>query len=111
MDSLCHFYTQKKDKVIFMFIKTLGLCEGRHELPETVEGFVFPQEIPDPTDTLRLSDHASRVIGRCDSVVLYVTGLTVALGAVINHCAYEGIHLTLMHFDRNSGGYYPQYLF
>ena len=39
---------------------------------------------------------------------LYVTGLTVALIAAINCCAIEGIDLTLWHFNRDTGGYYPQ---
>lgn len=39
---------------------------------------------------------------------LYVTGLTVALIAVINCCVDEGIALTLWHFNRESGEYYPQ---
>lgn len=42
---------------------------------------------------------------RCN---LYVTGLTVATVAVINVCREEGIDLTLYHYDRESGSYYPQ---
>lgn len=88
-------------------IKVLGLCAGRHELPADVQGYVF-NEIIDPTDTLRLADRASAVIGQCDELVLYVTGLTVALVEVIKHCQWEGISLTLMHYDRETGNYFPQ---
>lgn len=41
-------------------------------------------------------------------LVLYVTGLSVALVAVINVCMRVGISLTLMHFNKENGDYYPQ---
>lgn len=41
-------------------------------------------------------------------LVLYVTGLTVATVAVINVCLHVGISLTLMHFNKETGDYYPQ---
>lgn len=41
-------------------------------------------------------------------LVLYVTGLSVALVSVINVCMRVGISLTLMHFNRATGDYYPQ---
>ncbi len=42
-------------------------------------------------------------------LVVYVTGFTPALVALINVCRKVGMSkLTLMHFDRNSGEYVPQ---
>lgn len=41
-------------------------------------------------------------------LVLYVTGLTVALGEVIKYCFENIIDLTLMHYDRNTNEYYAQ---
>lgn len=41
-------------------------------------------------------------------LVLYVTGLSVALVAAINACMRVGISLTLMHFNQETGDYYPQ---
>lgn len=41
-------------------------------------------------------------------LVLYITGLTVATVAVINVCIRVGISLTLMHFNQETWGYYPQ---
>lgn len=41
-------------------------------------------------------------------LVLYVTGLSVALVSVINVCMRVGISLTLMHFNQATGDYYPQ---
>ena len=39
---------------------------------------------------------------------LYVTGLTVALIEVLNVCADLEISVTLYHYDRDSGNYFPQ---
>lgn len=41
-------------------------------------------------------------------LMLYVTGLSVALVSVINVCMRVGISLTLMHYDQTTGNYYPQ---
>lgn len=41
-------------------------------------------------------------------LMLYVTGLSVALVAAINACMRVGISLTLMHFNQATGDYYPQ---
>ena len=92
-------------------IKIFGLCSARHAMPDCVQEFIFPNEISDPTDTESLYQLAAQSLKDCDSVTVYVTGLTVALGAVVSYCAKNAIGLTLMHFDRNSGDYYPQCLF
>ena len=84
----------------------LGLCKGRHEIAGVTE-YVFPQEV-DPLDVDGLLAQASSAIHGADFVNLYVTGLTVALVAVINACAIQQIPLTLWHYDRESGEYYPQ---
>lgn len=44
----------------------------------------------------------------CFYTDLYVTGLTVALVAVLNACHKLGIVVTLYHYDREEGNYYPQ---
>lgn len=45
----------------------------------------------------------------CDKWLdLYVTGLTVALISVLNACRELEIEVTLYHYDRESGNYYPQ---
>lgn len=41
-------------------------------------------------------------------VSLYVTGLTVALIAALNVCRCEGLEVTLWHFNRDTGDYFPQ---
>ena len=42
---------------------------------------------------------------------LYVTGLSQALAAVIAMCAINGVPLTLYHFNKDTGDYYPQTIF
>lgn len=115
-------------------IVTLGLTEGRHDLPP-VDGFIFPMEV-DPTDLDYINNtvheklvefvgiHKVPRIGinqdSYDDVAcfegkkhlhLYVTGLTILTAAVISFCALNGISLTLLHYDREKGDYYSQRLF
>lgn len=85
---------------------TMGLCQGRHDLPE-VDGYVFGTEV-NPLDVSGLYETAYAAIPDCDQMDLYVTGLTVALGAVISVCTVRNIGLTLHHYDRSTGSYYPQ---
>jgi len=85
----------------------LGLCEGRHILPESVSGYIFPQSV-NPTDLVEMDKTCHEKLKNCDHLKLYVTGLTVALVTVINYCCRNHIYLILYHFDRESGSYYTQ---
>lgn len=87
--------------------KKMELCRGRHEIPDAVDGAIFPTAI-DPLDVAGIEAQAAVAVQGLDGLVLYVTGLTVALVAVINACHEADVPLTLMHYDRESGGYYPQ---
>lgn len=87
--------------------KTLALCEGRHEMPAVVEGAIFGNSI-NPLDIDGLEKTASEKLADVQHLTLYVTGLTVALVAVINVCRQNNVELTLMHFDRVSKSYYEQ---
>lgn len=116
------------------------LCEGRHEIPDAIDGAIFRSEISDVTNVALLEEQAfsrlwgaayqHHVAGEAGFLVaplegdpgdeynlmlsnklhidLYVTGLTVALIAVLNVCHRAGVAVTLRHFDRATGGYYPQ---
>ena len=111
----------------------VGLVRDRHELP--VDTYIF-DEIADVFDFDSMYDKAaafisdevgvSRVAGRAinaasytddeiyrgDSVlVVYVTGLSAALAAVIAACAAYGVSLVLMHYDRETSDYRPQTIF
>lgn len=87
----------------------VALCESRHEIPQAVDGAIFGQSV-DPTEPLKLEVEARRVIkdSGVEFLTVYVTGLSVALVAVINACHTLGVCLTLMHYDRDKGNYYPQ---
>lgn len=85
--------------------KLMGLCAGRHEIP--VREYIFPNEL-DPLDIKGMEMQAREKLAGTSELILYVTGLTVALVAVVNVCRELNIKLTLMHYDRTSGDYYPQ---
>lgn len=104
----------------------VGLCAGRHDMP--VEEFIFPQVV-DPTDfrgmEFVVGDFIKSRVGIHEEIqsdtggefevtfgdrplVVYVTGLTACVVAVVKVCMFYGVDLTLMHYDRASGGYLPQ---
>lgn len=87
--------------------KEMELCRGRHEIPQAVDGSIFKTEV-DPLDVRALEAEAADVLKGTNTLTLYVTGLSVALVAVINVCHDLGINLTLMHYNRATGEYYPQ---
>lgn len=86
---------------------SLALCEARHEMP--VDGSIFGNTIPDPTNVGKLELEARKCLKKLDIVYLdlYVTGLTVALIAVLNVCKSMKINVTLYHYNRETGDYYP----
>lgn len=92
---------------------SLGLCQGRHSIPR-VQNYIFTQEVK-PLDIDGLTRQAVITLYNLKkqgitTINLYVTGLTVALVAVINAAITHGITLILWHYDRESGNYYPQEL-
>lgn len=87
--------------------KIMSLCESRHPFPAEVEGAVYPQNV-NPLDTRWLRATACDALVGATELTLYVTGLTVALVEVMNVCKALNIKLTLMHYNRDTGEYYPQ---
>lgn len=113
----------------------IGVCEGRHEMPCTQ--YIFGQEV-DPLDVISLARTANerlfdladeaglewqecpaRVpfqVGYADvytmaynaDCVIYATGLTVAVMAVVKAAFDRFDGVVLMHYDRESGQYYEQ---
>lgn len=91
----------------------IALCEGRHEMP--VKRAIFSSTI-NPLDTKELEKIASKKLYELQKenkefdspVYVYVTGITVACVAVIQACVMDGISLTLMHYNKETGEYYPQ---
>lgn len=108
----------KKHKTISL---NMGLCEGRHAIPQVTDGYIFPSEV-NPTDIYGLRTKAwdnlytlytnKGLDFDIDMPVLhlYVTGLTVALVEVINVCKKLDITLWLHHYNRETNDYYEQYV-
>lgn len=119
-----------KSKVIIR----VGLVRGRHDMP--VDDYIFENGIEDVMDFSSMLKiiaewffknvsvtveygvplnyggygDVETYTGNC-KVLLYVTGLTAATAEVIRFCAFNGISLSLMHFDRDSGEYVEQPIF
>lgn len=87
---------------------SMELCKDRHSTPAT-DGAIFETEV-NPLDIIVLESHAKERLANLNitSLSLYVTGLTVALIAVLNATKELNIKVTLWHFDRESGKYYCQ---
>lgn len=88
----------------------VALCFGRHEMPECVTHAILA-DCGIPYVTIQNEDGEDMRTFDCDNVhlTIYVTGLSVALIAAINAAHFGGIrHITLMHYDRETGEYYAQ---
>ena len=83
------------------------LCASRHMTPATGRA-IFGNTV-DPTDVAGLRAAAEAAIpADAAEINLYVTGLSVALLAVVAVCESRMISLTAYHFDRETGDFYPQ---
>lgn len=100
-------------------IKKVSLCLGRHTMP-LVEDSIFPTKV-DPLNVHELEEtafmriHELVKIGHVDEIQLYVTGLSVALLAVINAWhTYKKLaphlktQLVAYHYNRDDDTYYAQ---
>lgn len=87
--------------------KTMCLCEGRHDIPQAVDGAICPSVV-NPTDINALQRIVREKLENVTHLKLYVTGLTVALVEVINYCSVYDIELTLYHYNRDTDSYYTQ---
>ena len=91
----------------------LGLIKGRHEIPQVEGRYIFVEDL-NPTDVKEAEGKAYSVLAGIRTVYpdshidLYVTGLTMALIAVLNASKRHGMSVTLHHFDRETGEYFPQ---
>lgn len=112
---------------------TMGLIAGRHPLP--VEEFIISEDIAAMdfaairrmvkerlVPLLGISVRSGIGLNQADAtdvevyesdvhLSVYVTGLTPVTAEVARFCALNGVRLTLLHYDRDSGEYLPQDLF
>ena len=89
-----------------MECKIMELCQGRHDTPAR-DGAIF-ENIVDVRDITSMSETVEKKLEGIDALMLYVTGLTVALVEVINYCHENKVELVLMHYDKEKEDYYPQ---
>lgn len=85
----------------------MGLCKDRHPAP--VKEGIFPEWTLNtfhPECLYREADE--RIPKDCGRLALYVTGLTVAIMAVVRVCSERRIELTCYHYDKNHGVYNKQ---
>ncbi len=83
------------------------LCAGRHPAPGNPPA-IYKHDV-NPLDTDVLYTQADVLIpDDATALKVYVTGLTVAMLAVVSVCYKRHIKLTCLHYDRDSGNYYQQ---
>lgn len=113
----CSFYNCRGNDTAEITVKAsiLALFPGRHDMPEEVEGSVFPEssvEDPSNIDDIRIKAFLNlnlkvRNLGN-KVLILYVTGLSQALVETINWCHITETELILMHYNSKTGGYIRQ---
>lgn len=79
------------------------LCDSRHENPIANMGGLFPKCLSNPMDMYGMKRSIVSKIkpyyGFGDTLFCIVTGMSSALVALINACAYLEVELKLLHFD------------
>lgn len=92
---------------------SVGTVSGRHQLP--VQEYVINEEIEDVTDVdsiqKRVDKYFEENIANVDDkveLILYVTGLTLVVLAIVNACKKYGCDLVCMHYDRENNCYIGQ---
>ena len=92
---------------------SVGTVSGRHQLP--VQEYVINEEIEDVTDVdsiqKKVDKYFEENIANADEkveIILYVTGLTLVVLAIVNACKKYGCDLVCMHYDRENDCYIGQ---
>ena len=105
----CDIWNDAGTEPEYIEAASMALCKGRHEIPEAMDGAIFEKAV-NPLDVDGLEEEALARLSALEInfLDLYVTGLTVALIAALNAAKKLNIAVTLYHYDRESGKYYPQ---
>lgn len=91
---------------------SVALCESRHDIPEAIDGAIFPETIETPMDFDILREIASNSLTpaiKCGvkRINLYVTGLTPALLVVCNFLRENNAEIVTYHYNKANGEYLP----
>lgn len=97
----------------------IGLCEGRHDIPDVADYFFGEIPVDKVTDFRWMEETAfGKLEGLYESgelgdsaIDIYVTGLTPALIAALNACRRANTNPALYHYDRATGSYIPQTIY
>ncbi len=85
----------------------MGLCKDRHPAP--VKTGIFDQWVMGTRNEECLYRQAEeRIPQDCGRLALYVTGLTVAIMAVVRVCSERKIDLVCYHYDKTYNVYNKQ---
>lgn len=76
-------------------------------MPTDIQDYIFPMSV-NPTNLSLLDETVKEKLKTETAIKLYVTGLTVALTAVLKFCFQNGIKVTLLHYNRETKTYYEQ---
>ena len=91
---------------------TLGTIKGRHEMP--VDKYIF-EKVDDVTDVTTIRKHVdtvlSKLVGASDSLVVYVTGLTLVTVEITRWAALKRVGLTFKHYDAKKHDYFDEKVF
>lgn len=114
---------KKSDDIFIINMKTrknliVGLVSERHDMP--VEKYIF--DSVDNKDLFNYDFFDETVRNFIDekviisnneiyNLIVYVTGLTPALAAVMKICAEKEVNLSLRHYDRDTKGYKEQVIY
>lgn len=92
----------------------VGMIAGRHDLP--VDNYIF-EEIENVFSFKTIRSKVVQFIQEnfkyedsFKNLIVYVTGLTPVTVEIVSVCVRSHIALTLMHYDKYSGKYIPQYI-
>lgn len=93
-------------------VDVFNLFNSRHNMPIEAPA-VFPEYVHNMFDFGALEKTAVSSLKTCETktAVVYVTGLTMAVIATVNACKALGLELVLMHYDKESGVYFPQFVY
>lgn len=94
----------------------LGLCDNRHEIKDVTTYIFADGDISFPIDPKVLRNKVVDKFNELgitdgDDLIIYVTGLTPALTAVIRIAFKHSMTLILMHYDKDSKSYIEDVLF
>ena len=94
-----------------MSVYSMAVCKNRHDIPQAVDGAVFPKIVENIHDYPTLYKIADKNIPQsCHLLKLYITGLTPCTLAIVSVCQERDIPMICYHYDRDSGRFFGQVL-